>query len=109
MSDEVERLGPFAVSGAAAWTFPAGLVLLIGLVLCYIGVALYGAFGRVFPCEESGRLASCFLTGGIASGACLGVAGFDAAATRIVAAVVGACALGALAYWGVAAIFTSHC
>ncbi len=109
MSDEVERLGPFVVSGAVAWTFPAGFVLLIGLVICWVGLAAFGYFGRVFPCEEEGRLASCFLVGGLASGACLAISAFESVAARIVAGLVGACVLGALAYWGAALVFAPHC
>ncbi len=109
MADEVERLGPFAVSGAVAWTFPTGFVLLVGLIACFIALAFFGYFGRVFPCEEEGRLASCFLAGGLASGACLAISAFESVAARIVAGLVGACVLGALAYWAAAIVFAPHC
>jgi hypothetical protein len=109
VSENVERLGPFAVGGTVAWTFPVGFVLLIGLIACFIGLAAFGYLGTVFPCQEEGRLASCFLVAGATSGACLSLAAFDSAATRTLAGVTGAVVLGALSYYGVVAVFAPHC
>lgn len=109
MTQDVERVGPFVMTGDAAWTFPAGFVLLVGLVACYVGLAVFGYFGTVFPCEEEGRLASTFLVAGATSGACLPIAAFEGALLRTAAGLAGAFVLGALAYWGVTLVFAPHC
>lgn len=109
VTERVQRVGPFAVSGAVAWTFPTGVVLLLGLIACYVGLAAFGYFGTVFPCEEAGRLAVSFVTAGAIAGACLAVAACESVAARITAGLAGASVLGALTWFGVAAISAAHC
>ncbi len=109
MPEQVKRVGPFAVTGDIAWAFPAGLVLLIGVIACFVALGAFGLYGGVFPCEEEGRLASCFVVGATTSGACLAVAACESVGARVVAGILAAAVFGVLAYSGVAGIFAPHC
>ncbi len=109
VDDRHGRIGPINMTGPIGWTFPAGLIALIGTVIVVAAFVAYGLTGSFPLCADERGLMLSFVTPAVAAGACIAVSAFESALTRAAASIGGAIVLGGLTWLIVHRIFAMHC